>query len=87
MPQVSPSLKNASPIRANVTAWRLSFDLPSHRRGPLLPPSGKVRNVSSKQASIGSGFGPETTATQAIGDTDLSGKVAVVTGGVQRPRA
>ncbi|WP_271898446.1 oxidoreductase [Candidatus Phyllobacterium onerii] len=37
--------------------------------------------MSSKQVSVGSGFGPETTATQAIGDTDLRGKIAVVTGG------
>jgi len=37
--------------------------------------------MPSKQAPIHSGFGPTTTALEAIDGVDLSGKVAVVTGG------
>ena len=33
------------------------------------------------QAPIGSGFGAASTATEVIQDCDLSGKVAIVTGG------
>ena len=33
------------------------------------------------QAPIGSGFGPDTTAHEIVQDCDLSGKVAIVTGG------
>ncbi|HEY4202547.1 MAG TPA: oxidoreductase [Devosiaceae bacterium] len=35
----------------------------------------------STQKPIGSGFGPATTAQEAIGQTDLTGKIAIVTGG------
>jgi NADP-dependent 3-hydroxy acid dehydrogenase YdfG len=37
--------------------------------------------MPSKQAPIHSGFGPTTTAQETIEGIDLSGKVAVVTGG------
>jgi NAD(P)-dependent dehydrogenase (short-subunit alcohol dehydrogenase family) len=37
--------------------------------------------MPSKQAPIHSGFGPTTTAREAVAGIDLSGKVAVVTGG------
>jgi NAD(P)-dependent dehydrogenase (short-subunit alcohol dehydrogenase family) len=37
--------------------------------------------MSSKQAQIHSGFGPTTTARETLDGIDLSGKVAVVTGG------
>ena len=37
--------------------------------------------MSSEQKPIGSGFGAETTAEEVLGGRDLSGKVAVVTGG------
>lgn len=34
-----------------------------------------------QQKSLGSGFGPQTTATEVLTGIDLSGKVAIVTGG------
>lgn len=37
--------------------------------------------MRSKQAPIRSGFGERTTAREALGDRDLRGAVAVVTGG------
>jgi NAD(P)-dependent dehydrogenase (short-subunit alcohol dehydrogenase family) len=37
--------------------------------------------MASEQKPIGSGFGFSTTAAEALGDRDLSGKVAIVTGG------
>ena len=37
--------------------------------------------MPTRQAPIHSGFGPATTARQTLKDIDLSGKVAVVTGG------
>jgi len=37
--------------------------------------------MSSKQIPIQSGFGPRSTARDTIGTVDLSGKVAIVTGG------
>jgi NAD(P)-dependent dehydrogenase (short-subunit alcohol dehydrogenase family) len=37
--------------------------------------------MRSQQAPIGSGFGPATPAQEALGDTDLSGTLAIVTGG------
>ena len=37
--------------------------------------------MPSKQAPIHSGFGPTTTALETIKGIDLSGKIAVVTGG------
>jgi NAD(P)-dependent dehydrogenase (short-subunit alcohol dehydrogenase family) len=37
--------------------------------------------MTTKQASIQSGFGAQTTAREAIGDRRLEGKVAIVTGG------
>ncbi|MDG3007848.1 oxidoreductase [Paludisphaera mucosa] len=37
--------------------------------------------MTSEQKPIGSGFGATTTAEEALGGRDLSGKVAVVTGG------
>ncbi|MBW7459927.1 SDR family NAD(P)-dependent oxidoreductase, partial [Paenibacillus sepulcri] len=33
------------------------------------------------QAPIPSGFGPQTTAREALGGRDLTGKIAIVTGG------
>lgn len=36
---------------------------------------------TTKQAPIPSGFGPRTTAEEALGGRDLSGKIAIVTGG------
>ena len=38
-------------------------------------------NVKTKQAPIPSGFGPETTAQEALGNQDLTGKIVIVTGG------
>lgn len=38
-------------------------------------------NEDTIQAPIPSGYGPQTTAKEAIGDLDLKGKVAIVTGG------
>ncbi|WP_227013470.1 SDR family NAD(P)-dependent oxidoreductase [Paenibacillus psychroresistens] len=38
-------------------------------------------NHSTKQESIHSGFGPRTTATEALGGQDLTGKIAIITGG------
>src|SRR5262245_6822438 len=35
----------------------------------------------TRQAPLGSGYGPKTTAREVIGDCRLDGKVAVVTGG------
>src|SRR5450755_2606464 len=37
--------------------------------------------MATKQAPINSGFGPTTTARETLRDIDLSGKVAIVTGG------
>lgn len=37
--------------------------------------------MPSKQAPIHSGFGPRSTAEETIGEADLSGKIAIVTGG------
>jgi NAD(P)-dependent dehydrogenase (short-subunit alcohol dehydrogenase family) len=37
--------------------------------------------MSSQQKPIGSGFGFSTTAEEALGDKDLTGKTAIVTGG------
>ena len=37
--------------------------------------------MTTKQAPLPSGFGFDTTATQALADRDLKGKVAIVTGG------
>jgi NADP-dependent 3-hydroxy acid dehydrogenase YdfG len=37
--------------------------------------------MSSSQTPLGSGFGPATTASDVVRGLDLSGKVAVVTGG------
>ena len=37
--------------------------------------------MRSKQAPIHSGFGPQSAAFETLGDADLSGKIAVVTGG------
>jgi NAD(P)-dependent dehydrogenase (short-subunit alcohol dehydrogenase family) len=34
-----------------------------------------------KQGPIGSGFGPETTAEEALAGADLAGKEVIVTGG------
>jgi NAD(P)-dependent dehydrogenase (short-subunit alcohol dehydrogenase family) len=39
------------------------------------------RNAVTIQAPISSGFGPRTTAREVLGGQDLSGKVAIVTGG------
>lgn len=39
------------------------------------------RQVSIKQAPIGSGFGADTTADEVLAGRDLTGKLAVVTGG------
>jgi len=43
----------------------------------------KYRQVENDtvQAPIPSGFGPSTTAREALGDRDLKGKIAIVTGG------
>jgi len=35
----------------------------------------------TSQAPIGSGFGPDTTAHEIVQDCDLSGRLAIVTGG------
>src|SRR6476659_9517527 len=49
---------------------------------PRIPRTEGVRkNRSATQTPIHSGFGPTTTARQVIEGIDLSGKVAVVTGG------
>ncbi|MFC4812951.1 oxidoreductase [Paenibacillus sp. GCM10023250] len=37
--------------------------------------------VQTPQAPIPSGFGPQTTAAEALGGRDLTGKIAIVTGG------
>lgn len=37
--------------------------------------------MSYKQAPLGSGFGPRTTTRDVLEDNDLTGKVAIVTGG------
>lgn len=37
--------------------------------------------MPSKQAPIHSGFGPQSTAFETLGDADLSGKIAIITGG------
>ncbi len=37
--------------------------------------------MTTRQAPIGSGFGPEATAAEVIEGCDLSGKIAIVTGG------
>jgi NAD(P)-dependent dehydrogenase (short-subunit alcohol dehydrogenase family) len=37
--------------------------------------------MPSKQAPIHSGFGAQSTATETLGNTDLTGKIAIVTGG------
>ncbi|MGZ3475695.1 MAG: oxidoreductase [Polyangiales bacterium] len=37
--------------------------------------------MTTKQAPIGSGYGPSTTAREALGDRRLDGRVAIVTGG------
>src|SRR5579859_73276 len=47
--------------------------------------------METQQTPIGSGFGAFTTASEVIQSTDLSGKIAIVTGGsppasVRRPR-
>lgn len=42
---------------------------------------GYVVMVRTAQQPIGSGFGPASTATDVIDGIDLSGKVAIVTGG------
>jgi Dehydrogenases with different specificities (related to short-chain alcohol dehydrogenases) len=46
----------------------------------LLIKTGEI-NMHNAQSSIGSGFGFQTTAAEIIKGTDLSGKVAIVTGG------
>jgi NAD(P)-dependent dehydrogenase (short-subunit alcohol dehydrogenase family) len=38
-------------------------------------------NENTRQAPIPSGFGPQTTAREALGNRDLTGKVVIVTGG------
>lgn len=35
----------------------------------------------TKQVPINSGFGPQTTAKEILKDCDLTGKIAIVTGG------
>ncbi|WP_174479813.1 SDR family NAD(P)-dependent oxidoreductase [Paenibacillus borealis] len=40
-----------------------------------------MNSSATPQAPVGSGFGAGTTAEQVIGNLDLSGKVAIVTGG------
>jgi hypothetical protein len=42
---------------------------------------GEITRMQSQQIPVGSGFGPETTAAQVIGDTDLRCKIAMATGG------
>jgi hypothetical protein len=37
--------------------------------------------MPSKQVAIHSCFGPQSTAFETLGDADLSGKIAIVTGG------
>ncbi|MFE2536592.1 oxidoreductase, partial [Streptomyces sp. NPDC059371] len=37
--------------------------------------------MSTAQHKIGSGFGARSTADDVLGDIDLSGKLAIVTGG------
>lgn len=37
--------------------------------------------MPSRQAPIQSGFGPRSTAEETIGEVDLSGKIAIITGG------
>ena len=39
--------------------------------------------ISNQQKPINSGFGAKSEPTQVLADIDLSGKVAVVTGGIQ----
>src|SRR6476659_6732911 len=49
---------------------------------PRIPRTEGVRkNRSATQTPIHSGFGPTTTARQVIEGIDLSGKIAIVTGG------
>lgn len=40
-----------------------------------------VESMTNQQHKIGSGFGPRTTAAEVLDGTDLTGKVAIVTGG------
>jgi hypothetical protein len=40
-----------------------------------------VLRVTTAQHKIGSGFGATTTATEVLRGIDLSGKLAIVTGG------
>ncbi|WP_420819763.1 oxidoreductase [Paenibacillus monticola] len=40
-----------------------------------------INDEITKQAPLNSGFGPQTTAAEALGGRDLSGKIAIVTGG------
>ena len=37
--------------------------------------------MTSRQAPIHSGFGPQSNAHETLGDADLTGKVAIITGG------
>ncbi|MBB6729424.1 oxidoreductase [Cohnella zeiphila] len=39
------------------------------------------KNEWTPQKPLNSGFGPRTTAAEALGDVDLKGKVAIITGG------
>ena len=47
----------------------------------LKPPFDQPFTTPSKQTPIHSGYGPRTTAPEVLAGIDLSGKVAVVTGG------
>jgi NAD(P)-dependent dehydrogenase (short-subunit alcohol dehydrogenase family) len=42
---------------------------------------GSLEGVNTPQRPIGSGFGPRTTASEAVAGIDLTGRTAVVTGG------
>src|SRR5437879_11216116 len=90
----SPSLPSAarSTAKANTrTSWQefLIVHKPCPESvcgfpdGLLLLPMNNPRStpMTTEQEPLGSGFGAQTTGEEALGDRDLRGKVALVTGG------